>query len=73
MRQVSFPVGVTLEGHYQILKLLGEGAYGFEPGDEQQTWRLANAAAKEKASGSKVVIKRIWDAIEDRARNKVDR
>ena len=26
--QVSFPVGVTLEGHYQILKLLGEGAYG---------------------------------------------
>ena len=67
LRQVSFPIGVTLEGHYQILKQLGEGAYGFEPGDDKQTWELAMADAKKKASGSKVVIKRIKDAIEDKS------
>jgi len=66
-RQVSFPVSVTLEGHYQILKQIGEGAYGFEPGDDKQTYELAMADAKEKASGSKVVIKRIKDAIEDKS------
>jgi serine/threonine protein kinase len=71
LRQVSFPVGVTLEGHYQILKQLGEGAYGFEPGDEKQTYELAKADAKEKASGSKVVIKRIKDAIEDQEQDSV--
>ena len=43
-----------LEGQYEILKQLGEGAYGVV------------AAAKEKASGDKVAIKRIKDAVEDK-------
>ena len=43
-----------LEGQYEILKQLGEGAYGVV------------AAAKDKASGDKVAIKRIKDAVEDK-------
>ena len=43
-----------LEGQYELLKQLGEGAYGVV------------AAAKEKTSGDKVAIKRIKDAVEDK-------
>ena len=44
-----------LEGQYEILKQLGEGAYGVV------------AAAKDKATNDKVAIKRIKDAVEDKA------
>ena len=43
-----------LEGQYEILKQLGEGAYGVV------------AAAKDKATNDKVAIKRIKDAVEDK-------
>jgi len=43
-----------LEGKYEILKQLGEGAYGVV------------AAAKDKESNEKVAIKRIKDAVEDK-------
>ena len=43
-----------LEGQYEILKQLGEGAYGVV------------AAAKDRTSGDKVAIKRIKDAVEDK-------
>jgi len=44
----------VLEGQYEILKQLGEGAYGVV------------AAAKDKKTGDKVAIKRIKDAVEDK-------
>lgn len=48
-----------LEGEYEILKQLGEGAYGVV------------AAAKDKATGDKVAIKRIKDAVEDKEQGKL--
>lgn len=48
-----------LEGQYEIIKQLGEGAYGVV------------VAAKDKSTGLKVAVKKIKDAVEDKEQGKL--
>lgn len=48
-----------LDGQYEIIKQLGEGAYGVV------------VAAKDKSNGLKVAIKKIKDAVEDKEQGKL--